>query len=110
MFISPLKDQNKLSKQGIQNYQRGKKFIETTSKNLSQYVDQATLSLRSLPGVRGSVFPWNNYDLDYKQLVKNKYHPDKVSHLGKEIQTAAEEKFKALNNAYQQLKKDRDIS
>ena len=76
MFISPLKDQNKLSEQGIKNYQRGKKFIETTSKNLSQYVDQATLSLRSLPGVRGSVFPWNNYDLDYKQIVKNKYHPD----------------------------------
>ena len=45
----------------------------------------------------------------YRKMA-NKYHPDKVSHLGKEIQTAAEEKFKALNNAYQQLKKDRDIS
>ena len=42
--------------------------------------------------------------------MANKYHPDKVSHLGKEMQAAAEEKFKALNNAYQQLKKDRDIS
>ena len=45
----------------------------------------------------------------YRKMA-NKYHPDKVSHLGKEIQAAAEEKFKALNNAYQQLKKDRDIS
>ena len=42
--------------------------------------------------------------------MANKYHPDKVSHLGKEMQTSAEEKFKAVNNAYQQLKKDRDIS
>ena len=45
----------------------------------------------------------------YRKMA-NKYHPDKVPHLGKEIQAAAEEKFKALNNAYQQLKKDRDIS
>ena len=42
--------------------------------------------------------------------MANKYHPDKVSHLGKELQTSAEEKFKAVNNAYQQLKKDRNIS
>ena len=39
-----------------------------------------------------------------------KYHPDKVAHLGKEIQKTAEEKFKAVNNAYQQLKKGRNIS
>jgi DnaJ like chaperone protein len=45
----------------------------------------------------------------YRKMA-NKYHPDKVSHLGKEMQAAAEEKFKALNNAYQQLKKDRDLS
>ena len=45
----------------------------------------------------------------YRKMA-NKYHPDKVSHLGKEMQTSAEEKFKAVNNAYQQLKKDRNIS
>tara|TARA_B100000427_G_scaffold210305_1_gene175298 strand:- start:406 stop:1125 length:720 start_codon:yes stop_codon:yes gene_type:complete len=44
----------------------------------------------------------------YKKMA-NKYHPDKVSHLGKEMQTLAEEKFKAVNNAYQYLKKDRNI-
>ena len=42
--------------------------------------------------------------------MSNKYHPDKVSHLGKEMQSSAEEKFKAVNNAYQQLKKDRNMS
>ena len=42
--------------------------------------------------------------------MANKYHPDKVSHLGKEMQKLAEEKFKAVNDAYQQIKKDRKIS
>ena len=42
--------------------------------------------------------------------MANKYHPDKVSHLGKEMQKLAEEKFKAVNDAYQQIKKDRQIS
>ena len=45
----------------------------------------------------------------YRKMA-NKYHPDKVSHLGKEMQSSAEEKFKAVNNAYQQLKKDRNMS
>ena len=45
----------------------------------------------------------------YRKMA-NKYHPDKVSHLGKEMQTSAEEKFKAVNNAYHQLKKDRNMS
>ncbi len=37
--------------------------------------------------------------------MANKYHPDKVSHLGKEMQDLAEEKFKAVNDAYQQIKR-----
>ena len=45
----------------------------------------------------------------YRRMA-NKYHPDKVSHLGQEMQTLAEEKFKAVNNAYQQLKKERNMS
>ena len=44
----------------------------------------------------------------YRKMA-NKYHPDKVSHLGKEMQELAEEKFKAVNDAYQHLKKDRNI-
>ena len=42
--------------------------------------------------------------------MANKYHPDKVSNLGKEMQKLAEDKFKAVNDAYQQIKKDRNIS
>ena len=42
--------------------------------------------------------------------MANKYHPDKVSHLGKEMQDLAEEKFKAVNDAYQQIKENQKSS
>ena len=57
MFISPLKNMNSLNEQGIKNFQKGKNMLETTGKQFSQLVDQATLSLRSLPGIRSSVYP-----------------------------------------------------
>ena len=38
-----------------------------------------------------------------------KYHPDKVSYLGEEVQQAASEKFKKVNEAYQLICKDRRI-
>jgi DnaJ like chaperone protein len=38
-----------------------------------------------------------------------KYHPDKVSYLGEEVQQAASEKFKKVNEAYQLICKDRHI-
>ena len=39
-----------------------------------------------------------------------KYHPDKVSHLGEDIQKAAKEKFQQLNAAYEAIKKEKGIS
>lgn len=39
-----------------------------------------------------------------------KYHPDKVTHLGNDIQQSAKEKFQELNNAYNQIKKERGFS
>lgn len=38
-----------------------------------------------------------------------KYHPDKVSYLGEEIQYAANEKFKKVNEAYQLITKQRGL-
>lgn len=38
-----------------------------------------------------------------------KYHPDKVSYLGEEIQQAANEKFKKVNEAYQLISKERNL-
>ncbi len=39
-----------------------------------------------------------------------KYHPDKVSHLGTEMQKSANEKFQKVNAAYEEIKKQRGIS
>ncbi len=38
-----------------------------------------------------------------------KYHPDKVSYLGEDIQKAAKEKFQKVNEAYETLKKERNF-
>jgi DnaJ like chaperone protein len=38
-----------------------------------------------------------------------KYHPDKVSHLGEELRKTAEEKFKSVNQAWEKIKKERNI-
>jgi DnaJ like chaperone protein len=39
-----------------------------------------------------------------------KYHPDKVHHLGADFQKDAQEKFKKINEAYEQIKKERGIN
>jgi DnaJ like chaperone protein len=44
----------------------------------------------------------------YRRMAR-KYHPDTVSHLGDEIRMAAEEKFKEVNEAYEKIKKERNI-
>ena len=41
--------------------------------------------------------------------MANRYHPDKVNHLGPEFLTLAEEKFKAINEAYQKIRAERGI-
>ncbi|MEP1487816.1 MAG: DnaJ domain-containing protein [Algibacter sp.] len=41
----------------------------------------------------------------YRKMAK-KYHPDKVIHLGKEHQKGAEEKFRQVQEAYEQLQKE----
>jgi DnaJ like chaperone protein len=47
---------------------------------------------------------------DIKKAYRKKaveYHPDKVSHLGEDVQKAAKEKFQKLNEAYEKIKKER---
>jgi len=39
-----------------------------------------------------------------------KYHPDKVSHLGDEFQKAAKEKFQKVQEAYDNIKKERRVA
>jgi len=39
-----------------------------------------------------------------------KYHPDKVSHLGDDIRKSADEKFAMVNEAYNKIKKERNLN
>ena len=45
----------------------------------------------------------------YRKMAA-KYHPDKVNHLGNDLRKLAEEKFKSVNDAYQNIKKERGLS
>lgn len=45
----------------------------------------------------------------YRKMAM-KYHPDKVSGMGEGVQKAAEEKFKNVQEAYENIKKKRNIS
>jgi DnaJ like chaperone protein len=44
----------------------------------------------------------------YRRMAM-KYHPDKVSHLGEEFKKTADEKFKKVNEAYEKIKKERNM-
>tara|TARA_B100000579_G_C22192114_1_gene558963 strand:- start:119 stop:559 length:441 start_codon:yes stop_codon:yes gene_type:complete len=51
-------------------------------------------------------------DIEIKKAYRKmatKYHPDKIEHLGENFKKMAEDKFKKLNEAYQQIKKERGI-
>ena len=45
----------------------------------------------------------------YRKMA-TKYHPDKVNHLGNDLKKLAEEKIKSVNEAYQNIKKERGLS
>lgn len=54
----------------------------------------------------------NATDEEVKKAYKRmciKYHPDKVAHLGEEAQKAANAKFQEINNAYEKIKKERNL-
>ncbi|MDJ0645366.1 MAG: TerB family tellurite resistance protein [Flavobacteriaceae bacterium] len=44
----------------------------------------------------------------YRKMVK-KHHPDKVRHLGEEHMKGAEEKFRMIQKAYEQIQKERGL-
>ncbi len=45
----------------------------------------------------------------YRRMA-NKYHPDKVSYLGDDFKKAANEKFQKVNEAYEKIRKERNLN
>jgi DnaJ like chaperone protein len=45
----------------------------------------------------------------YRRMAM-KYHPDKVSHLGEDFKKVAHEKFRKVQEAYEQIKKERGLT
>ena len=41
--------------------------------------------------------------------IANKFHPDKIAHLGEDFKDIAQEKFKSVTEAYHKIKKERNI-
>ncbi len=97
--------------------------IDATEKKIiaqiSGYLGISTADYESIMAmfVKDAAAPYHvlevdrNADVDtvkkaYRRMA-NRYHPDKVSHLGDEFRQVAEEKFKAINAAYQEIKDNR---
>lgn len=100
--------------------------VDETEKQLINHIcEQMGISNSDTESIQAMFVP--NTDGDYKILeidrsatdeeVKKayrrmamKFHPDKVSHLGEEFQKAAKEKFLKVNQAYENIKKERKVA
>ena len=92
---------------------------------ITQICSQMGINDKDFESIQAMFIP--NTDTDYKILeidrsasdedikkayrrMAMKYHPDKVSHLGEDFQNAAKEKFQRVNQAYENIKKERNVA
>lgn len=92
---------------------------------ITQICSQMGINDKDFESIQAMFIP--NTDADYKILeidrsasdedikkayrrMAMKYHPDKVSHLGEDFQNAAKEKFQRVNQAYENIKKERNVA
>lgn len=74
-LMSGLKNGDQLS----QAYERDKKNCEGAGELESDCDKQVNLKyLRQFPGLKNTVYPWSNYDWDYKTLIDNKFNTQKT--------------------------------
>ncbi|MGQ7869292.1 TerB family tellurite resistance protein [Sunxiuqinia sp. sy24] len=100
--------------------------VDETEKNMIRMIAQNMgISQKDLESIQSMFVP--NTDSAYKILeveksasneeikkayrkMAMKYHPDKVSYLGDDFQNAAKEKFQKVNDAYENIKNERNFA
>jgi len=100
--------------------------VDPTEGQLINHIcQQMGISNSDIESIQAMFVP--NTDADYKILeidrsasnddlkkayrrMAMKFHPDKVIHLGEDFQNAAKEKFQKVNQAYENIKKERKIA
>lgn len=96
--------------------------VESEVKSIETIANYIGISLRDFESIKSMFYNSSNNaykileitkeatDIEikaaYRKMAK-KYHPDKVIHLGKEHQQGAEEKFRQVQGAYEQLQMER---
>lgn len=96
-----------------EKYERFEKYEKSYSKQNSEFdfdsisEEEKTKFFGSLFGLKGQVTK-SQIRKKYLELIA-KYHPDKVSDLGPELITLAENKSKQINQAYEWFKKKYDL-
>ena len=97
---------------------------QTEKETIAHIAREMGISNQDLDSIAAMFIP--NTDSDYKILevertatdeeikkafrrMAMKYHPDKVSTLGNDVENAAKEKFQSVNKAYENIKKERNI-
>jgi uncharacterized membrane protein YkvA (DUF1232 family) len=80
-----------------------KKKSSSNNTNSTEYTKKSVLTPYEILGISTDA---NKKEIQnaYKQAIK-KYHPDKLSHLGKEFSNLANEKFLEIQKAYDTLMK-----
>jgi DnaJ like chaperone protein len=77
-----------------------KKDVERISAQYSKYIDQDLMHLKML-GLENKTTD-EEIKKAYREAAQ-KYHPDKVAHLGEEFKQMAEEKMREINKSYEYL-------
>ena len=104
----------KKKREGFQKYYQSGR---NTHNDENYKKDAGENSSRSNTQAQGSTIFWDPYKIlkiqrgasqedikkAYRQLA-GKYHPDKVEHLGHEFKVLAEQRFKEVQQAYQELR------
>jgi DnaJ like chaperone protein len=104
----------KKKREGFQKYYQSGR---NTHNDENYKKDAGENSFRSNTQAQGSTIFWDPYKIlkiqrgasqkDIKKAYRHlagKYHPDKVEHLGHEFKVLAEQRFKEVQQAYQELR------